>query len=135
MYTKNKAIMKKTLFTLFLSAAALCCAAQKAEYTLFLTSEDCEENIYINIGDPTALDEIAPNLKVYPNPATDILNVPTLASDISVRLLDGSGKLLQQQKVGGNTSPCRLFIGDYPAGVYFVQVVGTKKTIYKIVKK
>ncbi|MDR1632806.1 MAG: T9SS type A sorting domain-containing protein [Dysgonamonadaceae bacterium] len=128
--------MKKYLLILFLSVNAFGAYAQVVEYTLHLRSDDCQRNVYINIGEPTALDEINPSLYVYPNPATDILNVPTLAAgkDACVRLLDIDGKLLQQKTVSGNESLCQFVLTNYPAGIYFVQVVGRKKTVYKIVK-
>jgi hypothetical protein len=128
--------MKKILFVLFLSVSAFGAYAQGVEYTLQLRSDGCRDNIYINIGDPTALDEIDPSLNVYPNPVVDILNVPVFVSgkEACVRLLNVDGKLLQQKTVSGNEPLCRFVLTNYPAGIYFVQVVDTKKTVYRIVK-
>ena len=128
--------MKTLLFILLLAGSAFCASAQTVEYTLQLKSDGCQGNIYINVGEPTALDKIDPALCVYPNPAVDVLNVPVSASgrNASVRLLDIDGKLLQQKTVSGGESLCRFVLTNYPAGIYFVQVIGVKKTVYRIVK-
>jgi hypothetical protein len=41
---------------------------------------------------------------------------------------------LQQKTVADNDVRCQLFMSNYPAGIYFVQVMDAKKTTYKIIK-
>jgi hypothetical protein len=128
--------MKKFLFFLFFAASALGASAQAVEHTLQLKTDGCQGDVYINIGDPTALDELEPSLSVYPNPVTDVLNIPVNAPgrDVNIFLLDVRGKVLQQKLVSGNEPLCRLMMAHEPAGIYFVLVIDTKETVYKIIK-
>jgi hypothetical protein len=129
--------MKKYVLALCLSVSAVFGAsAQAVEYTLQL-SGGCQGDVYINIGEPTDLNEIVPVGSVYPNPVADVLNVPVAASgrDVNLLLMDAGGKLLQQTLVrAGSESIRRLVMTNYPAGIYFLLVIDTKETIYKVIK-
>jgi hypothetical protein len=129
--------MKKLLLILCLSASAVFGAsAQAVEYTLQL-SGGCQGDVYINIGEPTALDAIETSVSVYPNPVADLLNVPIAASghDVNLLLIDVRGKLLQQKLIrAGSESTAQLLMTGYPAGIYFLLVIDTKETVYKIIK-
>jgi hypothetical protein len=129
--------MKQTnlLFILFLLLSFQGASAQVREYTLRLNTEGCEGSVYINIGEPSALEEIELSSAVYPNPVTDYLNVPVPSGkDATVFLADFSGKLLQYQNVSGDVSLCQFSLANYPAGIYFVRVAGAKNTVYKVIK-
>jgi hypothetical protein len=130
--------MKKILFTLSLSISVLFLSAQTVEYTLQLRSGGCQGNVYIDIDDDidTALEDIDPGFCIYPNPVVDELNVPLPASgeDVTVLLLDSSGRLLHRKNVSGDETLCQFFLTNYPAGIYFVQVIAAKKTTYKLIK-
>ncbi len=68
------------------------------------------------------------NLSVYPNPATDAVNVvfghPVANSDVEVRVLDVTGKtiLTQQYAIGTAENYVALNTQSIAAGAYYVQV-------------
>lgn len=76
------------------------------------------------------------SLQVFPNPAADVVQVsyhnPT-ASEISVSLIDASGKELAQifkgPHQGNQKYECQ--VGKIPAGSYFIQIISATKTITK----
>jgi hypothetical protein len=104
------------------------------EYTLTLRANDCEGDVYINVGDPAAIEEISLNRSVYPNPATDWLNIPLPEKETTVLLLDANGKLLQKTTLPDATLYALPF-SAYPNGVYFVQLIASGKMTYKVIKK
>jgi hypothetical protein len=66
-------------------------------------------------------DEILENLKVYPNPADDFLNVelPSNFDKVSYRILDVNGKLVKQ----GNLRSKRIEISNLTTGSYLLQLI------------
>ncbi len=74
------------------------------------------------------------NIKVYPNPATESV-VITMDVDFpdkngrTIRLMDMSGNILQQQVIGGDI--CYVHLSEYPAGMYFIIVEVSGKRWYK----
>jgi hypothetical protein len=130
--------MKKMLIAMCLSVSAVIGAsAQAVEYTLQL-SGNCEGEVYINIGEPTTgIDEIEPARRIYPNPVADLLYVPVHApgKKVNVLLSDSSGKRLRQELVSGDEFFCRIEMSQYPSGIYFVVVIDTKETVYKVIKQ
>ncbi|MBN4072487.1 T9SS type A sorting domain-containing protein [Crocinitomix catalasitica] len=78
---------------------------------------------------------------IYPNPATDILNISlTLnnAENTVINVLDISGKVINSRYIGdviGNSN-ITLDVADFASGVYFVEVVNADgKQNKKFVKK
>lgn len=71
-------------------------------------------------------------LNVYPNPTTGIVNIDTETGN-NILVLDIAGKVIANQ-VAINTSS-QINLSSYPAGIYFVKVVGesTNKTV-KVIK-
>jgi hypothetical protein len=127
---------KKCLILSLFSVSLFAASAQVVEYTLKVPAEGCQGNVYINVGEPTALDEVELAFSVYPNPVIDVLNVPLQSSgkEAEVLLVDANGKLLQRQTVAATETGCQLVLTAYPAGIYFLQVVDSKKTTYKVIK-
>lgn len=79
----------------------------------------------------------ASTILLYPNPTDHEVNV--LFGDenfTSVKLIDVNGKVLQQIKVNDTETSRKISLVNYPAGVYFVQLIGedhmeSKKVIKK----
>ena len=72
---------------------------------------------------PTPVTNTIDGIKVYPNPATMTVNFQFPASDnVTIRLMDVTGQLLQQQVVQNNTS-ASFNVQGYAPGVYIYQVV------------
>jgi hypothetical protein len=68
---------------------------------------------------------LATSLKVYPNPATDVLYIDTgetLAPGSSILIKDVLGASLQQMQAGHNQQVHELNVAHLPAGTYFVSV-------------
>ena len=70
---------------------------------------------------------LANNLNIYPNPNRGIFNVSFLSEEIDdfeIIILDAYGKLLRKdvrnQFIGEYTK--QIDLGDYPRGVYMVQI-------------
>ncbi|MEM9824803.1 MAG: T9SS type A sorting domain-containing protein, partial [Bacteroidota bacterium] len=68
-------------------------------------------------------------VKVYPNPASDHLYLTNLSPDIfRVNLYDTNGRLIIQQR---SDSLMTIRLADFPAGVYYLQVLNEKGRIVK----
>ena len=65
-------------------------------------------------------------INIYPNPATDELNIIHQNQTIKeISIADVTGKIWKN--ITGNTRV--INISDIPAGIYFVQIINTEKTI------
>ena len=65
------------------------------------------------------------SLEVYPNPATNILNIKTNESTYSLKLISLVGKVVWE---GSSITKIQL---DYPKGIYFLQLTSKNKKITK----
>ena len=76
-------------------------------------------------------------LKVYPNPATDVLNVSVLGeiyAKSSLQVVDARGQVIIEQKVSGNIQ--QLHIANLSNGIYILKVMdGTNNISFKFVKQ
>ena len=81
------------------------------------------------------------NVKVYPNPTTDLVTVniqDTKLSDVILEIKDINGKVLSTEKYAGITNNIGINTASWTIGIYFLhlknnenQVLGT----YKIIKQ
>ena len=103
--------------------------------TLYLTvtdSNSCSatDSVYLLI---ESIDELAQaiGLKVYPNPATDLLWIKFSRNThvIAIRLLDSHGKLIQSQMINRSTQMEKLSVSALSKGLYYIQVVGAEKNV------
>ncbi len=92
------------------------------------TELDINVNNFIN-----SLSNLSPKvISIYPNPASDYIFFKNIASDVSVELLDLSGKLVRSLI---NFNSNSLDIKDLKTGIYFVKINDGEKThIEKIIK-
>lgn len=60
------------------------------------------------------------NIKLYPNPATDVLNVFSLHQLSSYKIFNSLGQLVIQQNV--STQNLKLDLAAYTSGIYFIQL-------------
>jgi hypothetical protein len=73
----------------------------------------------------TGLEELSfAELEAYPNPTDGVLNL-NISEDAEVRIHDITGNLIELYRLtaGSNT----LDLGSYPAGLYFLSIIGTGK--------
>ncbi len=74
------------------------------------------------------------SVKIYPNPAKDVVNVEGSAELKSIQLYDVQGRLLQSVSVSGLQSTVN--IASMPKGIYFIKAFTEKGTkLEKIVKE
>jgi len=81
------------------------------------------------------IDDVASSaVKLYPNPATTVLNIEGLEGQTLVAIMDVNGRVCGQWTVeSANTS---LDISRLSQGAYFVRITGAKtNTIRKLVVK
>jgi len=81
----------------------------------------------------TPMEEIPANLRVYPNPATDVIYVPLEGSGkaVTIALLNVKGQLISCKIVKGEeaASVVALSLNGVVPGTYFVRVTGNGKPV------
>jgi len=76
----------------------------------------------------------AKNIKVYPNPATDVLHVSGLEGNYTVKIMNILGQSVYS--TAGSSPELLLNIGHLPSGMYFLRVESNQKaTTCKIIKQ
>lgn len=76
-------------------------------------------------------DEVENKIKVYPNPATDFINVE-ISQKSSYQLIDVNGKIVLQGKLGELEN--RIEISGKQAGIYFLNIADLQKREKQTVK-
>jgi uncharacterized repeat protein (TIGR01451 family) len=100
-----------------------------------------EEGTIVESGLASSVEEALPEgaVKVFPNPANDLLNVAidvTGAEEALITLVAMDGRVMQEQQVemGGFYQLVPVNVAQLPAGMYFVKVqAGSKMTTQKVV--
>jgi hypothetical protein len=73
------------------------------------------------------------NVKVYPNPITDFVNITTNSNNMSVKIYSIDGKMIENQVVNSNN--LRISTDNFNSGIYFVQVESNnQKSVFKLTK-
>lgn len=74
---------------------------------------------------------VAGSITVYPIPATTRLNISlgNAGTGVSVRLISQTGQIMQSATATGGSQVISMDISSYPAGVYFVQVIGQNRIL------
>ena len=95
--------------------------------TVFIKNAECD-TLTINLSGPTKTQFLASefNLKVYPNPASDVLYLNYTKPDsyedaLSLTIFDNSGRaIIQQQLINSTTN--NVDLTDLAAGTYFITI-------------
>jgi len=78
------------------------------------------------------------NVTVYPNPASDVLNIKfevPLDGAVDLYLLTQQGSLVLTDFIEATTVEKQVNMQGFPAGVYFIRLVkGKLSNVYKVVK-
>lgn len=89
----------------------------------------------------TAIDEnldTPVKVKIYPNPASEIINIQFEAAtdqEILLYLLDSQGKLVKTDRIEESTVEKNINLEDLPAGIYYLRMTkGKLVNVYKVVK-
>lgn len=74
-------------------------------------------------------------ISIYPNPATDFINISGLNGKETIKLYDVTGKTLQ--RFVNQHEMMQISIEKYNIGVYYIQIISNEGSVltYKIVKK
>ena len=81
------------------------------------------------------------NVKVYPNPTTELVFVDILATKLSwvtIDIVDAQGKQLSTQKYAGMSNHIGINTASYTAGTYFLVLkddANTTLATYKLIKQ
>ena len=94
----------------------------------------------IGLGTAVAENKGASRLQVFPNPVKDQTTVKIgeeLSGQVSVQLLDGIGRVLQQSEMNTVTGTRQLTLdmSSLPAGSYFISVRNGDKVLHRNVSK
>ena len=98
-----------------------------------LTDGGCQGTDDLNVtAIATGLDEVSGiNASVYPNPSNGFFNLQLETTDeLTVRILDVSGKALRNQQLSGTTL-YTLDMQTAPSGVYILELESSKGKTYK----
>lgn len=68
------------------------------------------------------------NVRVYPNPAKDVVNISLPATAASLRFLNTAGQILHERRSVNGNSTISIDVTNYNAGTYMVQVINTDGT-------
>ncbi|TND09344.1 MAG: hypothetical protein FD123_1306 [Bacteroidetes bacterium] len=75
-------------------------------------------------------------IKIYPNPADDIITIDfggTQQSPSTISIQNSLGQLVLKQEAGADLSSAQLSLGHLPAGLYLVEVVtATSRTVNRV---
>jgi hypothetical protein len=75
------------------------------------------------------------NVKIYPNPATETINISGVTQGDVIRVADITGKVVLEQKAENNLAIINL--GNLSTDMYFIQVVSNGNIVHtqKVIKK
>jgi hypothetical protein len=88
----------------------------------------------------TEVENIEESVKItiYPNPASEIVNIQFETApdkEILLYLLDAQGKLVKTDKIEPSIAEKQINLQDLPAGVYYLRLAkGNLINVYKVVK-
>lgn len=72
--------------------------------------------------------KVLPEINLYPNPVTDILNISGLSKTSTVKVINSNGSIVKEVVVSE-----QINLSDLPQGIYFFNIEGYKP--FKVVKK
>ncbi|MGP8217229.1 MAG: T9SS type A sorting domain-containing protein [Bacteroidia bacterium] len=115
------------------TATGLCPGTYIATIT---NSVGCVENDTILVGSAVGIPDLSSNesIKVYPNPATDQINISISGNSIAlqnVAVFDITGRQLMTEKVDANSSLLTLDVSKLSEGAYFLKLTGNNVKVFK----
>jgi len=82
--------------------------------------------------------EILVNVTIYPNPASEILNIrfeKPLDGEVDLVLLSQDGRLVKNDIIEATTFEKQISMQDLPSGIYFLRLIkGKLSNVYKVVR-
>jgi hypothetical protein len=83
----------------------------------------------VKITNVLGIEENSMEVSVYPNPATDVLNIQLTENASSVSVMGMDGKVISTESVNSNS--IAVNVSDLVAGVYFYEVVAENGTVVR----
>lgn len=101
--------------------------AGQAVYVAF-RHHDITDMFMVNVDDveilagsaPTAIEELAAQVNVYPNPSSDVVFVNTDAQISTIDVINVAGQKLSSLNVNNNNA--QINVNGFAAGIYFLQI-------------
>jgi hypothetical protein len=113
-------------------------ASNVGTYWVYYTTpgQDCPatDSVQVTIQECLSLDEnTIAQIEVYPNPARDIVNVvlPIVKGNITIEVMDATGKRVMNKTVNGNVGEEKLNIVNLEKGVYLIRFTGNEMNTTK----
>jgi hypothetical protein len=82
--------------------------------------------------------DVAVNVKVFPNPASDILNIrfeTPVENEVILTILDSQGKLIKTDVIEVTLTEKQINLQDLAGGIYYLKLTkGKLVNVYKVVK-
>jgi hypothetical protein len=82
--------------------------------------------------------EVLVDVVVYPNPASDVVNIrfdSPVEGEITLTILDSQGKLFKSDVIESTMLEKQINLQDIPAGIYYLRLTrGKLVNVYKVVK-
>ncbi len=89
----------------------------------------------------TAVEEnlaVLVNLKVFPNPSSDFVNIQfdsPLDGEVNLYIIDSQGKIVKTDIVEPSMVDKQINLQDVPAGIYYLRLTkGKLVNVYKVIK-
>lgn len=101
-------------------------------YSIFANdAKNCKDTLNFTIENLTSVDQIdlSDQIRVYPNPATDVLHIEGLSPGAQLTLIDMFGRILKTMEMKAANS--QLNVADLPSGLYTVQVKLNESMVHK----
>ncbi len=98
----------------------------------YTNDEGCEASVeeVLTVDGCVGINEsFADGIKIYPNPATDLVNLISASKIINVQVFNNIGQLVIEKNVDGNS--CQLITSELESGIYSIRL----KTAHKYVLK
>ena len=116
---KNAALVDTAMISLLLKPSFYVAAGDNSSYSITVPAEEQEEVPEPEL-EPTGVNEALPSrLKVYPNPATTVIQIDGLERSFNYKLRSMGGKLLSS---GTYDFSQWIAIGDFGNGLYLLQL-------------
>lgn len=101
---------------------------QTGEYSVSTTNGICTSemsNLYKFIVTSVSENEKLENIRIFPNPTTNILTIQTGKIQGSIHICDISGRCLMEQKI--TTPNVQINVSSFSQGIYVIKVISAKQ--------
>ncbi|RZK07568.1 MAG: T9SS type A sorting domain-containing protein [Flavobacterium sp.] len=110
------------------------CSSIEVSSWAVVASLNCSTNVYIYL-DTLSTNSLSLNqdnhIEIVPNPATHQIQVEATLQIDKITIIDSLGKVILTEM----RNVTELYIGDFPKGIYLIQVSTRNGTIYKKIVK